>query len=317
MYHKNEIREYRIERLDKNKLKDIETLYKAVYGHEPEKNYFLKKYNTAYTGAQYIGYIAYNCENIPLAYFGVIPCFIQYNNKIVLCAQAVDAMTLSQYRYKGMFVELAKITFDLCKASGINFIFGFPNQNSYYGLVHKLKWKEMTEAMDCFMIPVNTFPVESLSQKFKWTKWIYKKYVKWVLRKYSLLQAGVSNSVIAEGFGGVHRDKQYLQYKSYGHAQVIKIGNAKLWIRIKNGLFIGDLNVAEHDFDTVIDAIKKIAKRLSITNISFQSSPGTALHTLFAGKYKPIPSFPILFLNFGADLPLDKLKFTFADIDIF
>src|SRR4030095_13673010 len=122
MNYKTGNMEYSIVRLGENKLKDLEILYREVYGHKPVKNYLFKKYNTAYTGTQYVGHIAYNSENIPIAYFGVIPCFIQYNDQIILTAQAVDAMTLSQYRYKGLFVELAKQTFDLCRTLGIQLV---------------------------------------------------------------------------------------------------------------------------------------------------------------------------------------------------
>src|SRR3954454_15337594 len=104
MNHKDENREYSIVRLNENKLKDLEILHKAVYPRKVLKNYFLKKCETAYTGAQYIGHIAYDREKFPIAYFVVIPCFIQYNDKIVLSAQASDAMTLPKYRYKGFFV---------------------------------------------------------------------------------------------------------------------------------------------------------------------------------------------------------------------
>src|SRR4051812_37139083 len=119
MNHKDEKREFSIVRLDANKLKDLEILYKAVHHQKLSKSYLLKKYNTAYTGAQYIGYIAYDREKIAVAYFGVIPCFIQFNDRIILSAQAADAMTHPEYRYKGFFVELAKKTFDLCRTTGI------------------------------------------------------------------------------------------------------------------------------------------------------------------------------------------------------
>ncbi|HEY6978750.1 MAG TPA: GNAT family N-acetyltransferase [Chitinophagaceae bacterium] len=316
MNHKNGNKECSIIRLDENKLKDLEILYKEVYKHKPVKNYFHKKYDTAYTGAQYIGHIAYNSENIPIACFGVIPCFIQYNDQIVLSGQAVDAITLSQYRYEGFFVELVKKTFDLCRASGIQLVFGFPNQNSYHGLVHKLGWK-MTEYMERFTIPLDSFPLESLCQHFEWSKWVYKKYTDWILRKYLFSEQGLANSVMAEGFGGVHRDDRYLKYKTYSDTKVIKTGTAKVWVKIQNGLFIGDLQTSEYDFDIVIDTIKKIASRLGIKNIFFQISPGTSLHALFSKSFKSQTSFPVIFMDMGSGIPLSKLKFTFADIDIF
>ena len=316
MHDNTENKEYHIERLNANKLNDLAILYKAVYGHEPEKNYFFKKYNTAYTGAAYIGFIAYNLEDMPVAYYGVIPCFIQYNNEIILSAQAADAMTLTQYRYKGLFVELAKLTFDLCRSAGIKLIFGFPNQNSYHGLVHTLGWK-ITDIMNRFTIPVKTFPLESLLQHFAWTKWIYKKYTKWIFRKYALSQPGLPCSASADGVGTVYRDDQYLKYKTYSDTQVINIGNAKIWIKIKNGLIIGDLHLAGHNFHAVMNKIRKIAKHLGVTSICFQMSSDIQLHALFGQQYKSEPSFPVIVLDLGAGIPLDKLKFSFADVDIF
>ena len=117
-------KEYRIERLSAGRLKDLEALYTSVYGAAPAPDYFRKKYDTAYTGVEYMGWLSYNRENIAVAYYGVVPTFIQYNNEIVLAAQSVDTMTHPQYRYKGMFAELSKDCFDLCRKSGIGFIFG-------------------------------------------------------------------------------------------------------------------------------------------------------------------------------------------------
>lgn len=308
--------EYYIKRLDATRLKDLEVLHKAVYGSHLPKNYYQKKYDTAYTGTLYVGFIAYNVDNTPAAYYGVLPCFLQYKDEIILAAQAVDAMTHPRHRYKKLFIKLASITFDLCKQTGIRLVFGFPNQNSYHGLVHSLGWKT-SEIMERFTIPTYTFPLASLLRYFKWAKPIYDKYVNRILRRYKLTQAGLPNSVIADGYGGVFRYEKYLQYKTYSNTQVLQIGNTKVWIRIKNDLMIGDVEMADDDLDKVVKTLKKISKLLGIPAIAFYTSTGTHLHTLFAKQYKPLPSFPIALLDLDATIPLNKLKFTLADIDIF
>jgi hypothetical protein len=312
----NTDKEYRIERLDFDKLKDLEALKTVVYGHTPPKNYFQKKYDTAYTGKSYIGYVAYNIENIPVAYYGVMPCFIQYNNQIILSAQSGDTMTHPLFRYKGMFVELSKITFDLCKTEGIQFIFGFPNQNSYHGLVHRLGWI-MTEQSESFIIPVNTLPLGSLSERFGKIRSYHKEYAKFILKKYLLPQHGLPNSSVAEGFGGVYRNEKYLHYKTYSNTQVIKIGSARVWFKIAGNFIIGDIELGGFNFDELINRLKKISKRLGLSKIFFQTSPGTRLHSLFAKRFESSPSFPVLFKNLGTGIPLNEIKFTFADIDIF
>lgn len=308
-------KEYKIERLDLSKLKDLEVLKKAVYGHAPPKNFLQKKYDVAYTGKDYIGYIAYNKKNIPIAYYGVIPCFIQYKSQIILAAQSGDTMTHPLFRYKGMFIELAKITFDLCKTEGIQLVFGFPNQNSYNGLI-KLGWIK-TEQSESFIIPVNTLPVKKFSEKLGFTKYFYNQYAKFTLKKYFLQRHGLSNPIITEGFGGVYRDEKYLRYKTYGNTQVITIGSAKIWFKIKRNFIIGDIELDGFDFDELIKKLKKISKRLGLQKIYFQTSQGTRLHCLFSERFKSSPSFPVLFKNLGTDIPLKEIKFTFADIDIF
>jgi hypothetical protein len=175
------------------------------------------------------------------------------------------------------------------------------------------------ETMERFVIPVNSFSLESLLYKRKWTRWLYKYYAAKVLKKYFYSLEGLPNSIADDKWGRVYRDEKYLYYKTYTSSEVIKIGESKIWIKFQNGLVIGDAEMVYNDkeFDKVMNEIKKIAKRLGISQICFQASPGTCLYNLFARKYNSFLSFPILFLDLSSDLPLSKIKFTFADMDIF
>ena len=321
--NEEENKEYRIERMSAGRLKDLEELFTVVYGKAPAKDYFRKKYDTVYTGLEYTGYIALNMQDIAVAYYGVIPCFIQYGSEVVLAAQSGDTMTHPGFRYKGMFVELSKICFELCRGAGIRLIFGFPNQNSYHGAVNKLGWK-MTESLECFSIPVATFPLASLPQRWPWLRPLYNKYAGSILRRYTLLEKGVPNSVIADGFAGLLRDERYFRYKFYSDTRVVRVGGAKAWISLGAAFVIGDLELpgdgdeqTGKNFHAAIAAVKKIAGRLGIKQVYFHTSPGTRLHSLFAAYFAKTPSFPVLFQDFGAVLPLERVKFTFADIDIF
>jgi hypothetical protein len=313
----NQSREYSVTRLNKDNLADVAKLHKEVYGTAAPDDYFSKKYDTAYTGVENAGYIAYNKENIPVAYYGVIPCFIQYENKIMLAAQSADTMTHPQHRYKGMFVDLSNKTFELCRELGILLIFGFPNQNSYHGAINKLGWK-MTGAMNCFTIPVKSFPLESLSKKSGILNKLYKRYTSFVLKRKLSPRFGVANSVLADGFAGVNRSEAYLLYKTYSPAKVILDDDTKIWISNKYGLMIGDIEgINKMNFNVVINKLKRIAKKLGIQQIQFHCSSGTRLHELFEEIYKAIPSYPVLFQDFGSGIPPEQVRFTFADIDIF
>lgn len=307
---------YQIERLGKDRIRDLERLYKAVYKTAPPENYYQNKYNTAYTGVEHIGYLAYNLQGLPIAYYGVMPCFIQYKGEIILSAQSGDTMTHPEFRNRGLFVELAEVTFELCRENGIPFIFGFPNQNSYHGFVQKLGW-QVTETMECFSLSVMTLPIAAATQKFKWIKPLYKQYSRFVVKRYRTTETGLPNSILNEGFGGVYRDKNYLQYKTYGNTFVLQISKAKVWVKINNALMIGDLDLAGEDFEKTMAVIRQIALKLGIKQIYFQACVNTQLHTLFKQRFKSIPSYPVIFKDLGTDISFEQIKFTFADIDIF
>src|ERR1700744_3835126 len=133
---------YIVERLNATNLADVEKLHTAVYDRLLQPGFFKKKDDTAFIGIEYTGYIAYSADRLPIAFCGVIPCFIQEGDKIILAAQSADTMTHPDYRNKGLFVELALNTFQLCKESDIQLLFGFPNQNSLPGFVNKLSWQQ-------------------------------------------------------------------------------------------------------------------------------------------------------------------------------
>src|SRR6201996_4502952 len=141
-----------IERLSKKNLSDLDKLHYEVYKKRQPAGFFEKKYDTAYTGVQHLGFIAYNENHNPIAFYGVIPCFIRYKDKLILAAQSADTMTHPKYQFKGLFIKLANITFDWCREEGVSFVFGFPNQNSLHGFLVKLKW-QMTETLSCYVIP--------------------------------------------------------------------------------------------------------------------------------------------------------------------
>ena len=154
---------YDIRRLDKQNLADVEKLHTSVYGRVPAENFFAKKYNTAFTGAECIGYIAYD-QQMPIAFYGVIPCFLQINGESILSAQSADTMTHPDYRNRGLFTELAERTYQLCIEEGIRLVFGFPNQNSLPGFVNKLGW-EIAGLMDCFILETGKYSWQRLFRK--------------------------------------------------------------------------------------------------------------------------------------------------------
>jgi hypothetical protein len=175
----------------------------------------------------------------------------------------------------------------------------------------------VTDIMDCFIIHTGNISWKRILNKVPLLKIISGNYQNAILKKYMVKQAGLGNSVFKDGYSGVYRDAGYFKYKTYNETSIIKIGESVLWIKISGILLIGDLAVQPDDFDDMIYEIKKLAGKLGIKEVHFHASPGTTLHGLFAMRFNSIPSFPVIFKVLGEDLPLDKIKFTSADIDTF
>ncbi len=308
---------YTVARLNKDRLKDLAILHAAVYGTVTADHY-VKKYDTAYTGIEYTGFIAYNAGNEPIGYYGVIPCFIGHGTKIILAAQSADTMTHPAYRLKGMFVELSEMVFGLCRQSGILLLFGFPNEHSYHGAVNKLNWKPVNQ-MSYFNIQVNALPLASIAFKKPFLKKCYARYLAFITRKYLSTGTDITNSVVNDGFAGISRTTAYLAYKnSFSQSKLIEIHQVKFRVSFRQSLLIGDMEgVDETNFDTMIACLKKLCHRLGIRGIQFHCSPDIRLHQLFAKTYTPMPSYHVLFQDFGSAIPPGKLRCTFSDIDIF
>src|ERR1700740_598254 len=88
-------------RFSQNHIGDLEQLHTAVHEKKPAAGYFAKKYDTLFTGAAYVGYLAYDRNMMPIAFYGVIPCFMSVDGEKTLSAQSADTMTHPHYRGMG------------------------------------------------------------------------------------------------------------------------------------------------------------------------------------------------------------------------
>src|SRR4051812_44590389 len=103
---------YSIQAFTPDKFLLIKELYRSAYGIELDPADFKSKYSTEKLGSGVIGFLAiHNETNSPAAYYGVFPVMLLINGRQVLAAQSGDTMTHKNHQKKGLFVQLAKITF--------------------------------------------------------------------------------------------------------------------------------------------------------------------------------------------------------------
>jgi hypothetical protein len=301
---------YTIERISEARLKDLHPLYKDAFKKSVPHSYFEKKFDTAAFGAEYIGYLAYDEQGHPAAYYGLFPCKMVFRGKLVLSATSGDTMTHSAHRGKGLFVNLAKRTYALAKESGIKFAYGFPNQHSLPGSI-KLGWQYKGEFLKYYHLKVRTLPVSRLARKLRMTEGLYGAGT----------NAHFDNSLEEEGFGTVLHDKKYFQYKNYSKKSIISIEGAKVWIKVDGVLLVGDVEKRrKHDLDVkaFLDTLKKYATWKGIQEIRFMVSRNSWLDKKLAERLVGKNAFPVGHFDFDAKgLDFSKFRYGMGDLDTF
>ncbi len=314
--HSRAGQDYTIEPIGENNYADVAKLHYIVFGKYVDPQYYRNKYNTSKIGLESIGFLISYKDKTPVAFCGMIACHIGYQDQRIQAGQFLDAMTHPQHRGKGLYMEINELICSTAIEKGFKLFFGFPNQNAHPMFLNRAPWV-CEQRMQCFEIKTNAIPF-SYILKIPFLKAAYKGYQNAILKPWLDSDKSFSNLIINEDFAGVVRDRNYIDYKSYTGNKIIHLSNgAKAWIKAGFHLYLGDIELNGNDFESTLNEIKKIATRLGISRIIFQTSEGTALYHHFKKHYQSFETFFILLKDEGSDIPMDQLKFSFADIDIF
>jgi len=308
---------YQIHRIDSTRLKDLQVLSRAVLGKEISMRFLQRKFSTQHTGKSYIGYIAYNETRNPVAYYGLYPCVIFFNGNKITGALSGDTMTHPDHQGKGLFVTLAKKTFELAKTEGITCAFGFPNQNSYAGSL-KAGWTYNGEKTRLYTVHVKTFAFAKFFRKYPWTQFFYKNYSAIVLGFYKSSKKYFPNSVIEENTGGILHDENFFRYKNYTDNKIVKVAGVNVWVKINGELKIGDVERTDTvNFIQLLKSLKKLSSWLGCSSVSFLTTPETWLDDALSKHDPGQETFLVARINWAPEFPVEKIKFSAGDFDTF
>lgn len=309
--------DYSFKRIDASCYNDLVGLFEAAFNHKTTSEYYKQKMNTGYLGVSHLGYLAYDNENKAAAFYGVYPYMTAYKGKQYLAAQSGDTMTHPKHVGKGLFTTLAKMTYELAKQEGIQFIFGFPNENSLPGFVRKLSWVQ-DDNLKNYKWQVLTFPCAAIAKKFPFLLPFHKSYVNLVLSFFKSDKEFLPNSVFNSETGGVHRSKEFSNYKSFYNNHLVKIADTYAWIKTDGVLVIGDIELKDKiNVEQTVASIKRLAFWLGCNQIIFPVSKGTAWDTMLRNKAEFEKGIYVGYLDLQSNLPLQNFKYVFADSDTF
>lgn len=81
-----------------------------------------------------------------ISQYAVVPKVFYINGKEFRCIMSLGTMTHPDYRGRGVFPYLAKISYEYARRKGFSFVYGFPNRYSFMGFKNKLNWTILYKA---------------------------------------------------------------------------------------------------------------------------------------------------------------------------
>jgi hypothetical protein len=275
--------------------------------------FLLKKYNTKFAGAEFIGYLAFAHDHSPAAFYGVLPCYFRIKGETILAAQSADTMTHPHHRREGLFMRLARETYALAKENKIELVFGFPNQNSLAGFV-KLNWAFLPEPMKLFHFPSHPFPYLKIIWIIPFIRDAYSGFLR---RKYRIENNHVNFS--GDLRDGIIKDNAFLHYKTYSQTYFIQIDGIPVWIKADGILKIGYVAINKMiSAESFLKKINKLAFRSGCDQVVFMTSVNTPLFKMLNPLARAEDSFPVGFYKLtDRELDFSNVQFEYCDIDIF
>ncbi len=116
-------------------------LFRRVFGEEDATPEWWDWKYLANPAGPAIGYVAEVGTRI-VGQYAVFPRRFSGDGREMFMALSGDTMVHPEFRRQGMFVELARRTYETASSQGIDIVFGFPNANSHSGFISALGWTD-------------------------------------------------------------------------------------------------------------------------------------------------------------------------------
>jgi hypothetical protein len=303
---------YQFKRISEGDLPDIARLHRLVFNSKIELEELRKVFDTRIFGMYTIGFLAVSDKGEIAAYYGVFPIIGLKGDASILIAQSGATMTHPNHQKKGLFVTLAKLTFEAAQKEGIQFIYGFPNKNSLPGFQKKLNWK-FQSSLQKVVLKTSTIPVCELASKSSFVRYIYRGLLKWRTSKLMVSPQDVSFMDTSI----VHSDK-FLEYKLRDpNVHLIHIKGIDFLIKSSPHLLIGDFRFSKELSPSEFrSALIQLGSIFMASKVVLQFTKTHWIASWFdASELRE--SLPVGFISFENPENEVSLEFNYSDLDTF
>lgn len=267
-----------------------------------------------------------------VGHYAVSPVELIVKNKVILSALSMTTMTHPEYGGQGIFSTLAEDLYRSVKEeNNVKLIWGFPNNNSHYGFIKNLNWKDLT------IIPVMSLSLEAFNGKRD------EKFI--VTKEFTDLHTKAFSSVINNNeVVSVHKTKEYLKWRysdnPVNEYQIFEINQNDLSYYAVTKSFpsfnesnLFEIDIVEialpNDYNLLRSLISEVvyhyksALNLNITKINLWLPLSDPRHILFE-KMGFINQLPLTYMGARSlsesEIPAEKLQnwyYSMGDSDVY
>ena len=310
---------YKIQELTETDYDKIRYLYRNCFNITLTKKEFYRKYFND-NKFRTIGYFAIDSNGQTGGFYGVFKDNLTYQNKSYMVAQSGDTMTHPAHQKKGLFLMLAKATYNKCIEDGIALIFGFPNKQSYHGFSTKLDWT-FNGSMRRWTFSVNSFPWCELTTINRQLKSAYRKFAEHKIRQYKIKPT----RIIADQFntsyelGMIEKSLAFFNFKlDNPSVQLLQFRDFTLLVKFDNHLIIGDIGYKNELYATeLMNCITQLGELIGCRKVVISLSLNHWANSIIENYQTSEDGLPIGFLNFNTDIDPSKIAFSYSDFDTF
>jgi hypothetical protein len=208
------------------------------------------------------------------------------------------------------------MTYELAKQSGVEFIFGFPNDNSYPGFVKKLDWVHYANIQN-YKIKTGALPFEKVAKKFKFISGLYTSLF---LNKIKINGKVFENSLTAQlkDQGNILHNTDFLNYKVYYKSSIVNLNGVNCWIKVDGRMWIGDIEFCEKTkFYETVNALIALAKKVSCSTVQFSVFENSLYDQWLKEKYKLHSKNAVGYLNLSNTYKPEQFAYQALDFDTF
>jgi hypothetical protein len=303
---------YQYRRIGEEHIVEITRLHRLVFNSKISEAELKRIFDTRIFGKYTIGFVAISATGETAAYYGVFPIIGTRGGAQILVAQSGATMTHPDHQKKGLFVTLAKMTFEAAQKEGVQFIYGFPNENSLPGFEKKLNWSFQDKLCKNVLL-TGSLPLCELASKNKFIKRIYQRILNSRISKLNISPRNVSfrDTTVAHS-------AEFLAYKLRDpNVHLVRLNGIDFLVKSSPHLLIGDIGFNEQlNASDLRSSLIQLGKIFMASKVVLQFTKNHWIAPLLASS-ELTQSLPVGFLSFEKEGEERELEFNYSDLDTF